>query len=533
MKSIKYYLFLFVLISFLGGCKKEFEDFNNNINQPENVPPGLLLRNILSKMQVPAYGQEERNSQYTCCNYTYYGDNLYWDGTLHSQYAALDYGTLNDVVNMEKIAKKITGTDKNPYNALGKFFRAFYYVRMSLKVGDLPMTEALQGLDNREPKYDSQKQIFKQCLTWLDESNTDLTNLINNGFLEFSGDFYFKERISNPLGGGNGLDALKAWQKVVNTYKLRVLIHLSKHADDGELNVKLQFAAIINDPGKYPIMNSSDDNLQYVYNDKFNFYASSPNNYGNDALRYNMAATYLNTLASLHDLRAMIVAEPARGLGFADTSYASFVGAPSGQDLSTMAAIVQTGKYSLINRYRYYETLIGENTFIISYQEMCFNIAEAINRGWVGGNAEDWYKKGISSMQSFYGIKDGLNTVIFQKSGTLGDDVSYSVYFNFDQYYNQNLVKYAGDNTNGLKQILIQRYLSFARNSGLEGYYQFRRTGVPQFDTGPGTGNSGIIPLRFQYPVNELSTNGSNYSAAIQNQYGGNDNINQAMWLIK
>lgn len=533
MKSFKYSLVILLLVSIFGSCKKEFDDFDNNINQPENVPPSLLLRNILNHMQEGAYTQAERNGQYTCCNYTYYGDNLYWDGTLHSQYASLDYGTLNDVVNMEKIAKKITGTDKNPYAALGKFLRAYYFVRMSLKVGDLPMTEALQGLTNKEPKYDTQKQIFKQCLSLLDESNADLSNLITNGFLEFSGDFYFKERINNPLAGGNGQSALIAWQKVVNTFRLRVLIHLSKHADDGELNVKQQFASIVNDPVKYPIMESSDDNLQYVYNDKFNFYGSSPNNYGNDALRYNMAATYLNTLAGLHDLRAMIVAEPARGLGFADTSYASFVGAPSGQDLSTMAAIVQAGKYSLINRYRYYETLVGENTFIISYQEMCFNITEAINRGWVGGNAEDWYKKGIKSMQNFYGIKDGLNTVKFQKGGVLGEDISYSVYFNFDQYYNQNLVKYSGDNTNGLKQILTQRYLSLARNSGLEGYYQYRRTGIPQFDAGPGTGNSGIIPIRFQYPVNELSTNGTNYSAAIQSQYGGNDGINQAMWLIK
>lgn len=94
-------------------------------------------------------------------------------------------------------------------------------------------------------------------------------------------------------------------------------------------------------------------------------------------------------------------------------------------------------------------------------------------------------------------------------------------------------MKYAGNNATGLTQILTQKYLAFARNSGYEAYYQWRRTGVPTFLTGAGVGNSGVIPLRFQYPSSELSTNKDNYTAAVQSQYGGNDNINSKMWIIK
>ena len=36
----------------------------------------------------------------------------------------------------------------------------------------------------------------------------------------------------------------------------------------------------------------------------------------------------------------------------------------------------------MINRYRYYRTNTGEDFIIAGYAEMCFNIAEAINRGW-------------------------------------------------------------------------------------------------------------------------------------------------------
>ncbi|GAC1416998.1 MAG: SusD/RagB family nutrient-binding outer membrane lipoprotein [Flavisolibacter sp.] len=524
MKKHSYKLVYFLLLLSAFSCKKKIEDYSRNTNQPESVPPSLLLRGILNDMVVLPFNQVERQNQFTASNYTYYDNNQYWTGS-----AKLNYGTLNNVVSMEKEARKAAGSDNNPYHALGQFFKAYFFVEMTLKVGDLPMTEALQGLTQPSPKYDTQKQIFVQSLKWLDSANSSLSSFIQNGFLEFSGDFYYKERLNSPL---SARDALIEWQKVVNTFKLRVLIQLSKKVSDPDLKVTQLFSDVIGNPSKYPLMTSMDDNLQYVYNDKFNYYPNSNQNFGNDAVRYNLAATYLNTLASLNDLRALKVAEPARGLGFADTSYSSFVGGPSGEDLSSMAAKVQAGKYSLINRKRYYEGLTGEPTFIIGYPEMCFNIAEAINRGWVTGDAASWYKTGILAMFSFFGIVDGSNVVTFQKAGgLLGEDISYTVNFNFANYFNQPSVTYAGNNPTGLNQILIQKYLSFARNSGYQAYYQWRRTGVPVFSTGPGNGNGGRIPKRYQYPVAERSTNAINYSEAVQRQFAGQDDIFATLWI--
>ncbi|HWW39010.1 MAG TPA: hypothetical protein VNZ46_06865, partial [Pedobacter sp.] len=60
-----------------------------------------------------------------------------------------------------------------------------------------------------------------------------------------------------------------------------------------------------------------------------------------------------------------------------------------------------------------------------------------------------------------------------------------------------------------------------------------RRTGVPNFLTGPGTGNSGRIPLRFQYPAVDRTTNGDQLSIAVGRQYGGVDDINLAPWIVK
>lgn len=522
-------IILFAAALFGAGCSKQFEDYSQNENQPipGKVPPGIILKSILNDLAVFPGGDADKADQFICSNYVYYGNNQYWTGSTSWQ-----YGDLNNTIAMEAEARRLAGSDNNPYHALGLFFRSFFFVNMSEKVGDLPMTEALQGLGNTMPKYDTQKEIFKQSLLWLDTANTMLADQIANGFLEFSSDFYYNQRISSPL---SPRDALIEWQKVVNSYKLRVLIELSKHADDADLNVKQQFATIFNDPTKYPIFTSAADNLQYVYNSSYNYYPDNITNLGNNQIRLNLAATLETNLSSLHDIRAMVIGEPARGLGFSDTAYESFVGAPSGMDLSTMSALIGSGladsKISLYNRNHFYSGYTAEPTYILSYPEVNFCIAEAINRGWITGDAEAYYNSAIKAQLAFYGIVDGANTVTLQAAS--GTEIPYSKYFSFAQYFAQSSVKYAGNNTAGLNQILLQKYLAYARNSGFQAYFQWRRTGVPTFSTGPGTGNGGVIPLRWQYPTNESSANQTNYEAALTSQYGGEDNINAKMWLIQ
>ena len=212
-------LMMLAVIIVASSCTKKFEEFAVNPNQPTSVPAYLLLRQVENDIMVFPGGDADKFGQFTLSTYTYYGTNEYWTGA-----ATLDYGTLRNVVAMEREAEKVSGVN-NPYAALAKFFKAYLFVNMSLKVGDLPMTEALKGLENPTPKYDTQKQIFMQSLQLLEESNTQLAALIAASNTSLLGDFYFLERISNAK---DPLTALKQWQKVVNTYKLRVLIELSK-----------------------------------------------------------------------------------------------------------------------------------------------------------------------------------------------------------------------------------------------------------------------------------------------------------------
>jgi hypothetical protein len=504
------------------GCKKSFQDLTVNNNVPNAVPASLLFNGILNSMADMPDGSDETYSQYYINNYDYYGNNRYDFGSGDNY-----YNTLKNVVAMEDQAVKGGAAAVNPYSALGKFFRAYFFSKMSMEEGDIPMTQALQGLTNLTPAYDTQKAVMTQSLAWLESANTDLASLIAAGNTTLAGDIYL----------GN---SLTAWQKVVNTFRIRLLLQLSKKTAD--IDVVAQFAAIVGNASKYPVMTSATDNLQYTFVSPTNYYPQTPDNFGQSGSRKNTSATYIGLLTSLKDPRVFVTAEPARynvdDLKQSPTAFTSFIGADPGLDLGVMYNNAGLQKYSFLNRKRYYSTYTGEPSIQIGYAELMFNIAEGINRGWATGNAEDYYTKGIQASFASYSIPNtGSFTAYFYRPGstnvaTITNYDTYTINVDWATYYAQSTVKYTADAA-GLTKILQQKYLALFRHSGLESYFTYRRTGVPNFTTGPGTGNGSRIASRFQYPQSERTSNADNYKKALASQFGGNDDINGVMWILK
>jgi len=525
----------------VSSCKKSLADLTQNNNVPNSVPASLLFNGVLNDMvDLPqgAYASSNESGivyqgtsnkdeiwcQYYIYNYNYYGNNTY-DFDSGADY----YTSLKNVLVMESQAKVAGSPTVNPYSALGKFFRAYFFSRMSLERGDIPMTQALQGLSNLTPVYDTQKAVMIQCLAWLESANTDLTTLIAAGGNTLGGDQFF-----------NG--DLTKWQKVVNTYRLRLLIQLSKKTSDTDINVASQFSSVAGNPTKYPVLTGTADNLQYIFVAPNNYYPMNPNNFGQNGSRQNTSATYIGLLTQFQDPRVYVTAEPARDLvdnqHQSPTAFSSFVGADPGLDLGVMYNNAGLLKYSFINRKYFYSTYTGEPSIQIGYAELQFILAEGINRGWLTGVAEAHYVAGIQASMQSYGIPaTGSFTAYFYRPGS--SDVTnitnydtFPITTNWTNYYAQPAIKYAGGAT-GLTQILQQKYLALFRHSGLESYYTWRRTGVPNFTTGPGTDNGQRIALRFQYPNSERTANSKNYNAALASQYGGNDDINGTMWILK
>src|SRR5882724_3885606 len=177
MKKLFYILYVAVVIAVVStGCTKSFSDLNKNENKPTDVPASLLFNGILNDMYDAPYTYDEKWCQYFCQNYDYYGNNRYDFGPGADKYSTLKN---NDKMVAEAETQGLPAL--NPYDAMSKFFKAYFFTKMSLQMGDIPMNEALQGISNLTPSYDPQKTVFLKAFVWLDSANTELASLIASG----------------------------------------------------------------------------------------------------------------------------------------------------------------------------------------------------------------------------------------------------------------------------------------------------------------------------------------------------------------
>ncbi|MGC8750430.1 SusD/RagB family nutrient-binding outer membrane lipoprotein [Hydrotalea sp.] len=536
MKHFKNIAFILVGIVMLASCSKKIDALQADPNRPTNVPPGLILGNVLTAVAgngsygtlggLNSWNNVQNWNQYFCNNYDYYGNNIYsWTNGSFDPYLVL-----KNVVQMEHEATAKGAGAINPYESVGRFIRAYYFYNLTMLFGDVPVTQALLGSGNPTPSYTPQQQVFAYVLNQLDTANTHFATLIanNDQSLLASQDLFYQ---------GN----LARWQKAVNAFRLRVLVQLSNKANDATLNVPAQFANIVNNPSKYPIFTGQADDMAAQYDPTYLQYPFNPTNFGSIAQRNNMASTYVSALTSINDPRVFVTCEPAWALVGSDTlqpaQFQYFVGASTGLPLSIMYGNASANLYSFPNRKRYYSTFVGEPDVIIGYKEQCFNIAEGIERGWVSGNAENFYKTGITESMKFYGIditQPGFIAYFLPPGKTSTTQVTpYPVNFNFNSYYAQSAVQLSTNPVTAIQQIVLQKYIAMFQNSGYEAYYNWRRTGVPAFQGGSGVGNNGVIPIRWAYPVSEQAQNAANWKAALQNQQFSADDLNQKMWLLK
>lgn len=535
------------------GCQKG-DDLTSNPNAAsENIPTPVslivnhLTANFIRTEEMPlgndvsgtaTFNPASTNgnssnvyklNQQVASNYSkYWGTNEYtWSYTGHS------YEMLKYVVKLEQEAAAQLGNKTNKYFALSKFFRAYSAIWLSQRVGDIPMSQA-GDVNNTTPVFDAQKDVYKNALTLLDDANTILSTLITA----------LPANSSTVLDGGDifGLTFLQ-WQKLINTYRLRVLISMSKRADDAaDLNIKTQFATILGNSSKYPVMTANTDNLVYKFNAAYNTYpvfATGNKDYNNFL---NPTKTILDITTANKDPRTFLIATPANAQRNAPNNkalgdFTAYVGADPKLTLSAITEANNSGTYSYLNAKRYFSSNTGANCepfIFIGYPELCFNIAEGITRGWAGtpADAKSWYDKGIAASVSNFGLSTGSNSSI-SISDVAGNTLG-TVTTDMAGFLSAVALDQSSANS-ALTQILSQKFVALFLNSGSEAFYNYRRTGIPAFSQGGGgigTPN-GQIPHRWLYPLDEINYNNANYKTSIQTQYSGTDDVKSDMWLIK
>ncbi len=513
----------------ITGCQKGNLVDNPNVASSTGVVPPTLILNHLTALMIrndeQPFGRGSKSSQSVLSTYSYYfGDNNYAFGNTSDTYDILKYA-----IALQAQA----GSTTNKYYALSQFFKAYAGIWLSERVGDIPFSQA-GNPSILTPKYDSQHDVYKSALAMLDNANAVLGPIAAaspGAKLDVTGDAFALTNLQ--------------WQKLINTYTLRVLISLSKRAtDNADLSIPAKFAAIVNNPTTYPVMTGNADNLVYHYNQAFNPYATLSlglqpyNNYDGIGL------PYINSTVPNADPRIFVVASPAISVvngGTPAGSFAAFVGIDDNQTTAVLYGIdAKTYSHSSYNRYfslpAAYTGANAEPFVFIGYPEMCFNIAEGINRGWAAGNSTTWYTNGINASLALYNLTNGQVLTIGDYSGTTLGTATVDI-----PTFLTN-VAYAGDNAAGLTQIFTQRYVALHLNSGYTAFFHWRRSvdatypnGIPVFSQGgSGIGTAGnLIPRRWQYPANEASYNTANFNAAITSQFGGTDDPTKDTWLTK
>ena len=480
---MKKYFLPIVLGLLLVGCS-QVEDLQNDPNRPTAVTPDLILTHI----EASAFNNVSLNAA-LASRYITYTDGV--DQYQYYNWQRADYGDYDDLKQVQKMIGEAKRNELPAYEILGSFFNAYYAVELTQVFGDVPYQDALRATDGvYMPVYDKQEDIYKAVLDTLNKASLAMAADTD----AFRGDIIYD---GDPL----------KWQKLINSYTLRVLMSLSAKMDNADLNVVNRFREIVNNPGQYPIFESNADNgaLHFVdtQNNRYPFFNS------NDLqTAYYMEKSFVQRLQNLKDPRLFAMAEKKpSAAGSSETDFTAYGGLLGSAPLSDNGAEAVAGEASRLDP-RYFLDPVNEPSLLMGNAELQFILAEAATRKWIDADAETYYKNGIASSMQFYGITD------------FGDYLD-----------NPDIQLQTG---NEIQQIMTQKHIALFLNTGWQMFYEHRRAGFPEFNVeGGGILNNGRIPKRFLYPTSETVNNPENLNAAIQRQYPEGDNINEVMWLLK
>jgi len=506
MRILLAILLLFGLFFGFNSCSG-FDELNTDPDKTSEVSAEMLATNLI--LQTVSYPSIGKGFLYKDMLAKYIS---YMEGETGYQYNKLERTEFYSLIKLANVEKMIVASKgsvyENSYTALGKFIRAYTFFNLTLSVGDIPYTEAIQGEAGiYNPKYDSQKEVFIGILNELEEASL----LFGEG-RDFAGDPIYKGKVSK-------------WQKACNSLSLKVLSHMWKKTTDADLNVKGRFDEIVRAGN---LFQSNEDNFQLVYSDlEVEYYPFYNSNFRNYPI---MSITIVDKMKVLGDYRLFYFAEPSveqAAAGKLPNEWDAYIGVDPSDDFISISAKYSDGAISGINQ-RYYQLKKGEPTFLLSYAEQCFIISEGIVRGWTAGDPQLYYQTGIRSAMHFTADNTPDDT-LFHHNMKITDVTINDYLANAD-------VAFTGSDDQKLQKIFQQRYFIGFMQDGWNSYYENRRTGFPKLPINELTNQNTIItemPKRWLYPSKELFYNKTRVEEAITRQFGGNDDVNELMWILK
>ncbi len=495
MKFFRNIFFCCLLLSFTA-CEFGMDGVNINPNQPEEVSLGTILPGvIISSVDASvnqAYLVGNNAAQLSAKALRREVDIYIWASFANLTWTPF-YNSLRDVQAMEQIAAE-EGHDN--YLGVAMVMRAWMFSVLTDAYGDIPYSQALAAQqDINFPAYDRQEDIYLDpdngLLATLNEAQALLT--ADGQSIDPSGDLLFQGNITR-------------WKRFANTLKMRLLTRV---AEVEPAVAGPQMEAIVSS-GIHMLSNDDNALLPYLASPPYQ-YPLMPLKVGDfDAV--NISATLVGTFNELNDPRLTVYARPLNA-PVAEGETATYSGLANGDASSSEASRLGYAYYD----YPGHRTVANKaDGIIMTFAELNFILAEAAERGWIGGDPEAFYRAGIEANMAYYGITEFPYT-------TPGGATTLN---SFEEYYNQDAVSYGAANDK-LARIGEQKWIALFFH-GLEPWLNWKRTGYPDLQPTPDNENNDQIPVRFLYPGEEQSLNNENYQAAVEAM--GGDDINLTTW---
>ncbi|MDB0601262.1 SusD/RagB family nutrient-binding outer membrane lipoprotein [Tenacibaculum maritimum] len=477
MKNNNNYI-LFLVLILLSSSTKDFQEINTNTNNPVNVQPSFLLRQVIynfgENMSYEGFVAGDLLAQHrTALDFNLFDRHALKSPQLGGNPWAIFYKNLRDNEIILKQAN--TSTANLVYKGPALILKAYMAMGLTDLFGDVPYFDAFKGTEGVvTPTYDQQQRIYLDPNGILDNLDNAITALKNyKGTTPLEGDILYR---------GN----LQSWIQFANSLKIKALIRISS-----KVNVKNDLQKLYNE-GNYIKVNTQ--------NAVFDFTNTAPNSFRLAQLRvgdfnnFVLSETMEEIMNRLNDTRLATLFRP-----YANATSNEFNGLINGIDASNTS--IALADYSLAGTIFREDTATLDANFLTAW-ETSLLLAEAAEKGLIIADAKKLYETGVTLAFEYWNTELPAN------------------------YLNEN-ASYNAIGTTPLEQIATQKWISSVIN-GYESWIEYRRTGFPNLKSIAASLNNNLIPIRMPYPPEEEALNKKNYTIAAQAT--NNNSINVPVW---
>lgn len=371
----------FIALSVFSCTDEDYARLNTDPKNPTEVPGSFLFTNgVKSLFDQMGSTNVNRNifrlvaQQWTECQYTEETNFDIRNRSIPDTHMNLLY--TNVLYDLKKAKESVLADEtllpgeKKNQEAIITIVEVYAWQQLVDLFGNIPYTEALQGVANTTPVYDDASMIYKDLLTKIDLAydNFDVNEI------GFENDFIYNNDISK-------------WKKLAASIQFKLAMRL---ADVDPTLSKTQAEAAFNKG----LISSNDDNFVLKYEDNT---ANANPLYADLVLSgrqdFVPADTFVNSLNSLDDPRRTV---------FFDDNKLPYIGGVYG-DFNTYT------DFSHIGTVFFKRDLQGD---LLDFSEISFMLADAKERGYsVAMSAQDYYNQGITASMEYWGINSGSTTL--------------------------------------------------------------------------------------------------------------------------